>query len=419
VTADLESALALRGTLDFLKTQAGGGAAVAIAALAALIWANCPYAPAYFRLLETPFQIQIGGFSETLAVRDWAADGLMTVFFFVVGLEIKQEVLKGELSSPRKFALPLAAAAGGLIGPALVYLPIAAAGGGAQHAWPTGAGTDIAFALAAMALIGRRLPESVRLFFLSLVIASDIAAVALIALMFTSHVHPWALVGAALTLAALIGLSEWKEAPFLFRVVGFLTLGAFMLKSGLNTALAGVAAALTVPVGPRRPDQDGVLKHFMESVHPYVAFAILPLYAFTAAGVRFSGEAMMALGGPIALGVAASLFVGKQAGVMGAVWLMIRSGVARRPTGASWQELWGVALLAGVGFSMSLYIGALAFPVPASLARTEVTLGVLIGSAASGLAGIAVLAFAAARREGPRGPSEAPRRPGPRARLER
>jgi NhaA family Na+:H+ antiporter len=395
--------LALRATLDFLKTEAGGGAAIGISALAALALANSPLAPTYFHLIQTPFTIQIGAFTQTLALRDWVKDGLMAIFYFVVGLEIKQEVLKGELSSPRKLALPVGAALGGMIGPALVYLAINGWTGGAPQGWPTGVATDIAFALAALALVGRNLPESLRLFLLTLAIADDIGAVGLIATLFTGHIHPWALVGAGLTLAGLIGLSEWKEAPFLFRAIGFLVLGAFTLKSGINTSIAGVAAALTVPIGPRRPDQEGVLKHFMESVHPYVAFAILPLFAFTAAGVRFSGHTLTALLSPVTLGVAAGLFFGKQAGVLGASWLMIRTGLARRPTGASWLELYGVALLCGIGFTMSLYVGALAFPDENGLGRAEAVLGVLAGSLVSGIAGIAVLALASARREAARG----------------
>ncbi len=391
--------MAPRATLDFLKTEAAGGVVLGIGALAALIWANSPYSAVYFGLIHARFSIQIGAFAETLALRDWVRDGLMAVFFFVVGLEIKQEVLKGELSSFRKLALPAGAALGGLIAPALIYLAFNAGTGGAPRGWPVGAASDIAFALAALTLVGRRLPDALRLFFLTVAIAGDIGAVALIAVLFTGHVHPWPLVGAALTLAALIGLSEWKEAPFLFRAVGFLVLGGFALKSGVSTSLAGVAAALTVPIGPRRPDQEGVLKHFMESVHPYVAFVVLPLFAFTAAGIPLAGHAWADLVSPITLGVAAGLVLGKQVGVLGATWLMVRAGLARRPTGASWFELWGIALLCGIGFSMSLYIAALAFPDQAGLARAEISLGAMIGSVVSGTAGIVVLALAARRRD--------------------
>jgi NhaA family Na+:H+ antiporter len=394
-----ETALALRATLDFLKTEAGGGVALATSALVALILANSPWAHVYFDLINAPFTIRIGDFTEAMTVRDWVKDGLMAVFYFVVGLEIKQEVLKGELSSPRKLALPVSAAVGGMIGPALIYLAFNLhGGGGAANGWPTGVATDIAFALAALALVGRGLPESLRLFLLALAIADDIGAVGLIGVLFTGHVHPWALVGAALTLAALIGISEWRDAPFLFRVIGFTVLGAFTLKSGLSTSLAGVAAALTVPIGARRPAQEGVLKHFMESVHPYVAYGVLPLFAFTAAGVPLAGHALADLVSPVTLGVAAGLFIGKQAGVMGMVFLMIRSGWARRPTGASWLELYGVALLCGVGFTMSLYIAALAFPDEMADTHAQAVLGIGIGSLLSAAGGIAVLRTAASRR---------------------
>ena len=396
--------MAVRATLDFLKTEAAGGAALAVAALAALVWANSPAAHLYFNLLAEPFSIRIGAWAETLSVRDWIGGGLMGIFFFVIGLEVKQEVLKGELSSPRKLALPAGAALGGLVASAVVYLAFNLRAGGAPAAWPTGAASDIALVLGAMALVGRGLPEALRLFLLSLALIADVAAMALIAVLFTGHVHPWALVGAALTLAGLIGLSEWRDAPFLFRAIGFLVLGAFTLKSGLDTSVAGLAAALTVPVGQRRPDQDGVLKHFMESVHPYVAFAILPLFGFTMAGVRLAGLPPAALASPITLGVAAGLFIGKPAGVMGGAFLMIRTGLARRPTGTSWLELFGVALLCGVGFSISLYLGALAFPEALGLQRSELILGVIIGSIASAGAGMAVLALASARREAARAP---------------
>ena len=401
----LEMLLALRGTLDFLKTEAGGGTALAASALVALVWANTPYAHLYFHLIETPFSVQFGGFAQTLSFRDWVKDGLMAVFYFVVGLEIKQEVRKGELSSPRKLVLPVGAAIGGMIGPALIYLVLnLGAHSGVVQGWPTGVATDIAFALAALALVGRGLPDSLRLFLLALAIADDIGAVGLIGLLFTGHVHAWPLVGAALTLAALIGLSEWKDAPFLFRAAGFLILGAFTLQSGVSTSLAGVAAAMTVPIGSRRPHQAGVLKHFMESVHPYVAFGILPLFAFTAAGVPLAGHAVADLLSPVTVGVSLGLFLGKQVGVLGAAFVMIRTGLARRPTGATWLELYGVSLLCGIGFTMSLYIAALAFPDPVGQTHTEATLGVLGGSLISAVAGVAVLSFAARRREALRGP---------------
>jgi Na+:H+ antiporter, NhaA family len=392
--------LALRPTLDFLKTEAAGGAALVGAAALALLAANSPFAADYFNLIGAPFTVTLGQFSETLSAREWVAQGLMSIFFFVVGLEIKQELLKGEFSSPRKLALPLAGAIGGMVAPALVYLAINLGHpGGEPHAWPIPTATDIAFALAALALVGRGLPESLRLFLLTLAIADDLGAIGLIAIFFTSHIHAWALVGAAATLVALIGLSEWKDAPFLFRAAGFVVLAAFTLKSGMSTSLAGVAAAFTVPIGPRRPGQEGVLKHFMQSLHPYVAFAILPLFAFTAAGFSFAGMRWGDVLTPMPLGIAAGLFVGKQVGVIAAVFVLVRTGLARRPTGSSWLELYGVALLCGVGFTLSLFMGALAFEGQGEVARSQMTLGVAMGSIVSALAGMAILALAGRRRE--------------------
>ncbi|MDR3507424.1 MAG: Na+/H+ antiporter NhaA [Caulobacteraceae bacterium] len=389
--------MALRPTLDFLKTEAAGGAVLAVAALIGFILANSPLSHAYFQAIGSDFTIQLGGFSETLTVQDWIKEGLMAVFFFVVGLEIKQEVLKGELSSPRKLALPVAAAAGGMIAPALIYLAFNLRSGGTPHGWAIPTATDIAFALAALAMVGRGLPQSLRIFLLAMAIADDLGAVALIAVLFTSQIHAWYLLGAALALVGLIALSEWKEAPFLFRAVGFLVLGAFTLKSGINTSLAGVAGALTVPVAPRRPGQEGVLKNFLRTLHPYVAFGVLPLFALTAAGVSLSSVDPRQMLTPAPLGIAAGLLIGKQVGVLGAVWIAIRSGLARRPTGATWLELYGVAALCGVGFTMSLFIADLTFPRHGP-GGPEATLAIVIGSLASAAFGAGVLAVAAARR---------------------
>jgi NhaA family Na+:H+ antiporter len=394
--------------LDFLKTEAAGGAVLIGAAMVALILANSPWAHDYFGLINTPITIQIGGFSETLTVENWTKDGLMALFFFVVGLEIKQELLKGELSSPRKLALPATAALGGMIVPALVYLAMNLGHGwggaaGEPHGWPVATATDIAFALAALGLVGRGLPESLRLFLLTLAIADDIGAVVLIAVLFTSHIHFAALLGAGLALAGLVLLSEWSEAPLLLRAIGFLILGGFTLKSGISTSLAGVAAAFTVPVGPRRPGQEPVLRNFMQSLHPYVAYGVLPLFAFTTAGVSLENVSAEALLQPAPLGIAAALFLGKQAGVMGAAFLAIRTGLARRPTGATWLELYGVSLLCGIGFTMSLFMAALAFPPGSVVTREQAVIGVVAGSVGSAAAGMAVIGLVARRRRATRG----------------
>lgn len=390
--------MALRPTLDFLKTEAGGGGALAVAAAAAMIIANSPWAGTYFETINAPFTITVGDFSETLSLQAWVRDGLMAVFFFVVGLEIKQEVMKGELSSPRKVMLPLAAALGGMIVPALVYLAVSRGAYAHAGGWATPTATDIAVALAALALVGRGLPESLRLFLLVLAIADDLGAVALIAVLFAHPIHRWALAGALASLAGLIALSQWRETPLLLRVLGFAMLGAFTLKSGVNTSIAGVAAAMTVPIGSRRPGQEPVLKHFMQSLHPYVAYGVLPLFAFTSAGVSLAGVTVQQLLAPAPLGVAAGLFLGKQAGVLSVTWIAVRTGLARRPTGATWFELYGVSLLCGVGFTMSLFIGGLAFAAGGPAVQNPATVGVIIGSLLSAVAGVLALRLARRRR---------------------
>ncbi|MFC3068397.1 Na+/H+ antiporter NhaA [Phenylobacterium soli] len=390
--------MARRITLDFLKTESASGAILATAALVAIVMANSPADGLYFRFLEAPFTIQIGGFAETHPVLDWVKEGLMAIFFFVVGLEIKYEVLKGELANPRRLALPIFAALGGMAVPALIYLALNAGAGGAPQGWPTPVATDIAFAIAALAVAGPRLPPALRIFLLTLAIVDDLGAVAIIGAVFTTHVRVAALT-AALAALALMGLmGRWRQAPYLFYALGFLIVWGFTFKSGISTSVAGVAAAMTIPVEPRKPGRPGVLQDFMESLHPYVAYLILPLFAFCAAGFDFGRLSLDDLFGPVSLGVALGLFLGKPLGVFGAIALLTGLKIARRPMGAKWVELFGVSLLTGIGFTMSLFIGALAFP-GAGPEQGQVRAGVIMGSVLSTLAGSAVLAWAQARRK--------------------
>jgi NhaA family Na+:H+ antiporter len=335
-----------------------------------------------------------------MSVTGWVKTALMPIFFFVVGLEIKHEVLRGELSNPRRLALPVLAAAGGVVVPALIYLLINGGAGGHPRGWPIPTATDIAFALAALAVAGPRLPPALRIFLLTLAIADDLVAVVLIAVLFTSDLRFPMLAGAAVTVAVLAAMSRWRTAPYSFWAIGGLLLWAFTLKSGVNTSLAGIAAAFCLPLEPKRAGGVGVLTETMEALHPYVAFFILPLFAFMAAGFSLGGAAGGDILGPVSLGVAAGLFFGKQIGVFGAAALAIGLKWARRPTGAKWLELYGVAALCGVGFTMSLFIGALAFPAADALHEAQVRAGVVLGSVASTLMGMAVLAISAARRAG-------------------
>lgn len=394
----LTEAMAKRITLDFLKTESASGLILAIAALAAIALANSPWAHVYFGFIGEPFTVQLGAFTETLSVIDWVKEGLMAVFFFVVGLEIKYEIVRGELANPRRLALPVIAAIGGMVGPALIYLAINMEHGGAPQGWPVPVATDIAFAIAALAVAGPKLPPNLRVFLLTLAIVDDLGAVGLIGLLFTDHFRILELVGALVALAGMGLLGRWRRAPYLLYAIGFVVVWGFILKSGISTSLAGVAAAATIPLEPRKAGRPGVLEDFMEGLHPYVAFLILPLFAFCAAGFSVKGLGLSDLFGPIALGVAAGLFFGKQLGVFLAAFLVIALKLARRPTGAKWIELYGLSLLCGIGLTMSLFIGELAFPEDAGATVAQVRIGVVVGSVLSTVAGMTVLAWAQKRR---------------------
>ncbi|MGA2952984.1 MAG: Na+/H+ antiporter NhaA [Caulobacteraceae bacterium] len=396
--------MAGRFTLDFLKTESSAGLAPAVAAAAALVIANSPLADHYFRFLAEPIPLRIGDFAQTASVEVWIKDGLMALFFLIVGLEIKFEVLRGELSSVRRLATPLLAAAGGMIAPALVYVAFNAGAGGAPHGWPVGCATDIAFALAALTLAAPRLPGSLRLFLLTLAIADDFGAVGLIAALFTRHLDWAAVAGAGVVLLALAALSRVRRGPLLLYAVGFVLVWGFCLKSGVSTSVAGVACALTVPVGARRPGGESMLTLFMEALHPWVAYGVLPLFAFAAAGFSFKGFDAATLLSPVTLGIALALLVGKPVGVFGVAAGAALLRLGRRPSGATWLELYGVAQLTGVGFTMSLYLAALAFETP--LLATQARLGVFAGSLASIAVGAGVLAIAGRRRGAAGGEAE-------------
>lgn len=380
-----------RSTLNFLRTEAAGGVVLVVAAVLAIVAANTPWADEYAAFIHLPLTVQFGAFEETLSVLDWVNQGLMAVFFFVVGMEIKFEVLKGELANPRRLALPIMAALGGMIASVLSYLAIAGQVPDAPRGWAAAAPTDIAVAIAALAAVSRGLPGSLRLFLLTLAIADDLFAVILTGVLFPGAFGAGELILALLSLAGMALLGRWRS-PFLFYAIGFLFVWGFTLKAGINTSVAGVAAAMTVPSSPRRPGQESVLKYFLDSLHPYVAFAILPMFAFCAAGFNFRDLAAERFLNPVTLGLAAGLFLGKQMGVMGGAALAIGLKLGRKPTAATWLELWGAAILCGAGFTLSLYIGALAFPEQGAL-QGQMRLGVITGSLLSTAVGMAVLAY--------------------------
>ena len=389
--------MARKLTLDFLKTEAASGTVLGLAAIAALIVANSPLSEAYFHWLKSEHLFQAGPLRLELSISEWIKEGLMAIFFLVVGLEIKYEIRRGELSDPRKLATPVVAALGGMLAPAGVYLLVSNGLAGPHQGWPIPLATDIAFALAVFALVGKGLPSSLRVFLLTLAIVDDLGAIALIAVLFSTGVD-WMLVGMGGVLLVIGSIWSLRRIPAPFWVLGFALVWWMSVQAGLSTSLAAVAFAAIVPVSPRPGDSQSPLKEAMHDLHPYVAYMVLPLFAFAKAGVSFAGLSIEQVFAPLVIGIAVGLFVGKQIGVFGAAWLVSALKLGARPSQASWLQIYGVSLLCGVGFTMSLFIGVLAFPGSIdSPEQVEVKLGVLLGSVLSAITGAAVLSVAARR----------------------
>jgi NhaA family Na+:H+ antiporter len=386
-----------RLTLDYLRTESGSGLLLIGAAAAAIVLANSPWAHLYFVLVFKPIPVRVGAFAATLSLGDWVRSGLMAVFFLVLGMGLKFELTRGELVGPRRFALPALAALGGLIGPALVYLAINLVPGGFPGGWPAACASDSAVALAVLGVAVPGLAPSLRVLLMSLALADNLAAAAIAAVLAPGRLHVPMLIGALTVLALLALLSRWRRAPFLFYAVGIFLVWGFALKSGLDASLAGAASALTVPVGARRPGQESTLKYFMDSLHPYVAFGVLPLFAFTAAGFPFGPITPADILAPASLGLILALWLGKPLGVFGLCALGMGLRIARRPSGAQWIDILGVALASGAGFTISLFILEVGAPGAVSPAQR---LAVVIASVLSLAGGAAVLGWALGRRVG-------------------
>jgi len=368
---------------EFLALEAAGGILLAFAAAAAMALANSPLERWYGAFLDTPVEVRAGAFEIAKPLLLWINDGLMAVFFFLVGLELKREVQEGELSRPSQIALPAVAAAGGMAAPAAIYAALNWGNPVTLPGWAIPAATDIAFALGVLSLLGARVPASLKVFLLTLAILDDLGAIVIIALFYTANLAPPSLGVAAAALAALAGLNRagvQRIAPYL--LVG-LVLWASVLKSGVHATLAGAALALFIP-----PRQARRLEH---DLHPPVAYGILPLFAFANAGVSLQGVSLASLLEPVPLGIAAGLVLGKLAGVFAASFAMIRLGGASLPEGAGWGGLFGVSLLCGIGFTMSLFIAGLAFEGADAAYMAQARLGILLGSLASAAAGYALL----------------------------
>ena len=383
----------------FFETEAAGGLVLIGAAALALIAANSGAADAYDHLIHAETGPVPAPGMAPMTVHAWINDGLMAVFFLLVGLEIKREFLDGSLATWDRRRLPLIAAGVGMLVPALVYLALSYDEPGLRSGWAIPAATDIAFALGVLALLGSRAPTSLKLFLTTVAIADDLGAVAIIALAYTRSIDTTALAAAAAILLAMYGLGKSGVRQLRVYLIGAALLWYAVFLSGVHATVAGVAAAAVIPIvnTPGAPDDpDSPLHRLEHALAPWVAFLIVPLFGFANAGVSLDGITLAALLAPLPLGIAAGLFLGKQLGIFGAVWLSVRLGLATKLTGTTWLQIYGVAILCGIGFTMSLFIGTLAFPGRAALVE-EAKLGVLLGSLLSALVGFLVLRFAPSR----------------------
>lgn len=376
---------------QFIHSQSLGGVVLALAAVLALLVSNSPWGEAYRSFLEWPGEVRVGGDWLVLSksLLHWVNDLWMAVFFFLVGLEIKREMMDGELASRSQALLPAGAALGGMLVPALIYVGFNWGDSVAMRGWAIPAATDIAFALGVLVLLGSRVPASLKVFLTAVAIIDDLGAILIIAFFYTDGLSLKALAGAGAGGLLLIMLNRARIMAVGPYVVVGLLIWVFVYKSGIHATLAGVVTALAIPLADGKGGSP--LKAAEHALHPWVAFAVLPMFAFANAGVSLEGVTLATLLQTVPLGIAAGLLVGKAVGVFGASWLLIRFGGAQLPAQSDWAQFLGVCLLCGVGFTMSLFIGALAFEGQGAGYETQVKLGVLGGSLLSGLLGTAML----------------------------
>jgi NhaA family Na+:H+ antiporter len=378
------------GIREFLRMEAAGGIVLGAAAALALIACNSGLIDLYRSVLVLPVEVRIGALQIAKPLLLWINDGLMAIFFLLVGLEIKREFLEGELSSLRQAMLPAIGAVGGMVVPAVLYVLCNLGDPIALRGWAIPSATDIAFAMGVLSLLGARVPIGLKVFLLALAIFDDLGAIVIIAIFYTANLSLLSLLLAAAVLVVMLALNRLgvtRIAPY--ALLG-IVLWVCVLKSGVHATLAGVAIALAVPM--RAPTGESPLKQLEHALHPWVAFLVTPLFGFANAGVSFADVGAGALTNGVSLGIAAGLFLGKQIGVFGAVFVCVRLRLAQLPAGVGWLGIYGAALLAGIGFTMSLFIGTLAWDTPGY--GVPLRIGVLAGSLISGLAGYALLLVA-------------------------
>lgn len=382
--------MALKTLQSFLKLEAASGILLMFAAVLAMIIANSPLNIYYDLLLDVPVKVAVGNFEIAKPLLLWINDGLMAMFFLLVGLELKREFLEGDLSQPGQITLPAIGAVGGMVVPASIYALLNYQDPQAINGWAIPTATDIAFALGILSIIGSRVPLQLKVFLTSLAIFDDLGAIIVIALFYTEQLSITSLVIAAVVLIILFGMNKrgvTSTSPYLFFGV---VLWVAVLKSGVHATLAGVALALFIPINGKQ-DEPSPLKSLEHNLHEMVAFIILPIFAFANAGINLSGVGLDAVLSPVPLGIILGLFVGKQIGVFGFCWVMIKLGFAKLPDAMNWRLLYGSSLLCGVGFTMSLFIGSLAFEQTGDNLIFQDRLGIIIGSLISGILGYLII----------------------------
>lgn len=375
----------------FLRMEAAGGILLMIAMLIALIASNTGLQPFYDLILSTPLEVRIGALGVDKPLLLWINDGLMAIFFFHVGLELKRELLEGELADKRNIILPGVGAIGGMLVPALIYLYFNFDDPVAINGWAIPAATDIAFALGILSLLGSRVPVSIKIFLTSLAIFDDIGAIIIIAIFYTSQISATALIVAAFCIPLLFVLNRSDviaKGPYLF--LG-MVLWVATLKSGVHATLAGVLLAMFIPMTSNKAPEVSLLKTMEHELHTVVAFWVLPIFAFANAGIDFGGISSEQVFHGVPIGIAMGLFIGKQVGIFCFCWLFIKLGLTRLPAGMSWLSLYGTAALCGIGFTMSLFIGSLAFEESGVDIFFDERVGILLGSVLSGVLGYLVL----------------------------
>jgi NhaA family Na+:H+ antiporter len=384
----------LRSTFTrFFQLEAASGLLLIAAAILALIINNSPLSWLYNGLLETPVVAQIGALKIAKPLLLWINDGLMAMFFLLIGLEVKREVLDGQLSKPSQIVLPGAAAIGGMVVPALIYWFLNRDNPPALNGWAIPTATDIAFALGVLALLGKRVPVSLKLFLMTLAIIDDLGAIVIIAIFYSGELSTLSLALAAACIAALIGMNRLgvvKLGPYM--IIG-LILWVCVLKSGVHATLAGVTLAFCIPLCTKNAEPSPLLT-LEHALHPWVAYGILPLFAFANAGLSLSGVTTESFTHNVPMGIAIGLLLGKTVGVYGLTWLAVKTGIAALPQGANWGQVLGVAILCGIGFTMSLFVGSLAFEPGVSDYAGMDRMGILTGSILAALVGYAVTAAA-------------------------